>query len=58
MDGLGCIWKPEKKSWERVFSLKAAESLASWPEAAFSPELKSYLEGTRERVRKQEKYYR
>jgi len=57
-DGLGCIWKPEKKSWERVFSLKVAEALDSWPEAALSPELQSYLEGARERVRKQEEYYR
>jgi hypothetical protein len=57
-DGLGCIWKPEKKSWERVFSLKVAEALESWPEAALSPELQKYLEGARERVRKQEEYYR
>ena len=57
-DGLGCIWKPEKKSWERVFSLKVAEVLDSWPEAAFSLELQRYLEGARERTRKQEEYYR
>ena len=57
-DGLGCIWKPEKKSWERVFSLKVADRLDSWQEAAFSPELQSYLDGARERVRKQEEYYR
>jgi len=57
-DGLQCIWKPAKKSWERAFSLKAVEALESWPEAAFSPELQSYLEGARERVRKQEEYYR
>jgi hypothetical protein len=57
-DGLGCIWKPEKKSWERVFSLKVVEAMASWPEAALSPELQRYLEGARERARKQEEYYR
>ena len=57
-DGLGCIWKPEKKSWERVFSLKVAKALASWPEAASSPELQIYLEGAMERISKQEEYYR
>jgi len=57
-DGLGCIWRPEKKSWERVFSLKVAEVLDSWPEAALSPELQRYLDGARERVRKQEEYCR
>ena len=56
--GLGCIWKPEKKSWERVFSLKVADCLASWPEATLSPELQRYLEGARERARKPEEYYR
>ena len=57
-DGLGCIWKPEKTYWERVFSLKVAEALAFWPEAALSPELQRYLDGARERARKQEDYYR
>jgi hypothetical protein len=57
-DGLGCIWKPAKKSWERVFSLKVAEALAFWPEAALSPELQRYLDGARERARKQEEYSR
>jgi hypothetical protein len=57
-DGLGCIWKPEKQSWERVFSLKVADCLDSWPEAALSLELQRYLDGARERVRKQEDYYR
>ena len=57
-NGLGCIWKPEKTSWERVFSLKVAEALASWPEAALSPELQRYLEWVRGRARKQEEYYR
>lgn len=47
--GLGCIWKPEKKSWEKAFSLHVVETLESWHDAAFSPELKRYLEGTRER---------
>ena len=56
-DGLGCIWKPEKTSWERVFSLKVAEALDSWPETALLPELQSYLGGARERARKQEEYY-
>jgi vacuolar-type H+-ATPase subunit E/Vma4 len=45
-------------SWERVFSLKAAEALDSWPETALSPELQRYSEGARERARKQEEYYR
>ena len=57
-DGLGCIWKPEKKSWGRVFSLKVAKALDSWPEASLSPELQRYLERGRERARKQEEYYR
>jgi hypothetical protein len=42
--GLGCIWKPWKKSWERAFSLKVAETLESWPDAALSRELRRYLD--------------
>ena len=56
--GLGCIWKPEKKSWEKAFSLQVAETLERWHDAAFSPELKRYLEGARERAGKQQEYYR
>jgi hypothetical protein len=41
-----------------VFSLKVAEALDFWPEAALSPELQRYLDGARERARKQEEYYR
>jgi hypothetical protein len=56
--GLGCIWKPEKKSWEKVFSLKVAETLESRPDAALSPELRSYLEEARQKVEKQQEYCR
>lgn len=56
--GLGCIWKPEKKSWERAFSLKVAETLESWPDAALSPELRRYLDEARQRAEKQQEYYR
>jgi len=35
-----------------------AEALDFWPEAALSPELQRYLDGARERARKQEEYYR
>jgi hypothetical protein len=38
--------------------LKVADCLDSWPEAALSLELQRYLDGARERVRKQEDYYR
>ena len=50
--------KPEKKSWEKAFSLQVAETLERWHDAAFSPELKRYLQGARERARKQQEYYR
>ena len=44
-DGLDCFWKPEKKSLERIYSLKVAEALGSWPESSLSSELRRYLEG-------------
>ena len=56
--GLGCIWKPEKKSWERAFSLKVAETLESWPDTTLSPELRRYLDESRQRAEKQQEYYR
>jgi len=49
-DGLDCFWKPEKKSLERIYSLKVAEALDSWPESSLSSELQRYLEGARERA--------
>jgi hypothetical protein len=56
--GLGCIWKPEKKSWERAFSLKVAETIESWPDAVLSPELRRYFDEARQRAEKQQEYYR
>ena len=56
--GLGCIWKPEKKAWEKAFTLQTVEALESWHDASLSPELRRYIDGARERAGKQEEYYR
>lgn len=56
--GLGCIWKPEKKAWEKAFTLQTVEALESWHDASLSPELRKYIDGARERAGKQEEYYR
>ena len=56
--GLGCIWKPEKKAWEKAFTLQTVEALESWHDASLYPELRKYIDGARERAGKQEEYYR
>ena len=57
-EGLGFKWKPKKKAWEKLWSLRDYEALESWPEVGISPEARDKARLSRESVARQQEYYR
>lgn len=57
-EGLGFKWNPQKKAWEKLWSLRDYEALESWPEVGISPEAIDKARQSRESVARQQEYYR
>jgi hypothetical protein len=56
--GLGFKWNPQKKAWEKLWSLRDYEALEAWPEVGISPEARDKARISRESVARQQEYYR
>jgi hypothetical protein len=57
-EGLGFKWNPNKKAWEKLWSLRDFEALEAWPEVGVSPEAREKARQSRQSAARQQEYYR